>query len=154
MPPPPPPPPNWQNNQPRPPPPAPIKQASIRILDDNTPLTERAAREALTTYKEFTVRICEPSQTGEPRSWSRVAVTEESAEQLLVELRVEQFEERDGNVIEANLRMSEQQSGQVARIMDDIKFAERDYRFDWCWYVKISSINLPIEYLSSGFCSE
>lgn len=36
--------------------------------------------------------------------------------------------------------MTEQQSGQVTRIMDELKSAERDSRFEWCW-VEISLHN-------------
>jgi len=36
--------------------------------------------------------------------------------------------------------MTEQQSGQVTRIMDEIKSGERDSRFEWCW-VEISLHN-------------
>jgi len=53
---------------------------------------------------------------------------------------VQQFEARDGNVIDTKLRMTEPQSGQVTRIMDDIKCSERDSRFEWCW-VEISMHN-------------
>jgi hypothetical protein len=103
-------------------------------------MTDREARDALTNYAEYTIRLCDPVQAGAPRSWSRVVVTQESTERLLLELCVDQFEDRDGNVIETKLRMTEQQSGQVTRIMDEIKSAERDYRFEWCW-VEISLHN-------------
>jgi hypothetical protein len=125
-----------------PPPRSPGPKPSIRISDTTptTPMTDREARAALTNYIEYTIRLCSPAQAGGFRSWSRVVVTQESAERHLLELRVEQFEDRDGNIIDTKLRMTEQQSGQVSRIMDEVKAAERDYRFEWCW-VEISLHN-------------
>jgi len=133
--PPPPPPPGWNPYTVSPPPPAfsPSSKKSACRISDTTPLTDHDAKQVLISYNEYSVRPCEPILPTEARSWSRVTVTQESAELNLVRKRVEQFEARDGNVIETKLRLTEQQSGQVTRIMDEIKSSERDNRFDWCW---------------------
>lgn len=133
-PPPPPPPANWfpRYMQAPPPPGATSKKSSVRV-SDTTPVTDNEAKEVLTSYNEYTVRICEPTVPSDIRSWQRVVVTQESAERYLVQQRVEQFEARDGNVIETKLRMTQHQSEQVTRIMDEIKSSERDTRFEWCW---------------------
>lgn len=112
---------------------------SIRI-SDTTPLTDYDAVITLTTYNEYTVRLSEPLEPRLSRSWGRVAITQESAERHLVQQRVQQFQRSGGNVIEAKLRLTEDQSGQVTRIMDDLKCFERDARFEWCW-VEISIYN-------------
>jgi hypothetical protein len=112
---------------------------SIRI-NDTTPLTDYDATISLTTYNEYTVCLSEPIEPHVPRSWGRVAITQESAERHIVQQRVQQFQRNGGNVIEAKLRLSEDQSGQVTRIMDDLKCYERDTRFEWCW-VEISLYN-------------
>lgn len=36
-------------------------------------------------------------------------------------------------MIDIKLRLTEQQSGQVTRLMEDLKCSERDYRFEWTW---------------------
>jgi len=96
-------------------------------------VTDNDVKEVLTIYNEYTVRICEPTNSNELRTWQRVVVSQESAERHLVQQRVEQFEAREGNVIETKLRMTQHQSEQVSRIMDEIKSSERDSRFEWCW---------------------
>ena len=84
--------------------------------------------------------MCDPGNPNELRSWQRVIITQESAERDLVQQRVEKFEARESSVIETKLRMTQQQSEQVTRIMDEIKSSERDVRFEWCW-VEISLHN-------------
>jgi len=112
---------------------------SIRI-SDTTPLTDYDAAISLTAYNEYSVRLSEPIGPHVPRSWGRVAITQESAERHIVQQRVQNFQRNGGNVIEAKLRLTEDQSGQVTRIMDDLKCYERDARFEWCW-VEISLYN-------------
>ena len=109
---------------------------SIRI-SDTTPLTEYNATLALTTYIEYTLRLTDALNPGVPRSWSRVTVTQESAECHLVIQRVKTFERAGGNVLQVSLRLTELQSSQVTRLMDELKANERDMRFEWCW-VEIS----------------
>ncbi len=109
---------------------------SIRV-SDTTPLTEYDTTLALTTYVEYTLRLTDALNPGAPRSWSRVTVTQESAERHLVIQRVKTFERAGGNVLQISLRLTEQQSSQVNRLMDELKANERDLRFDWCW-VEIS----------------
>lgn len=67
-------------------------------------------------------------------------MTEENSEKHLLLQRIEQFNLSGGNVIEAKLRMTELQSGQLSRLMDDLKCWERDSRFEWTW-VEISLYN-------------
>jgi hypothetical protein len=112
---------------------------SIRI-SDTTPLTEYNATLALTTYIEYTLRLTDALNPGVPRSWSRVTVTQESAERHLVIQRVKTFERAGGNVLQVGLRLTEQQSTQVTRLMDELKANERDVRFEWCW-VELSLYN-------------
>jgi hypothetical protein len=156
-PPPPPPPPNFNYNprpgMPGPPPPPPPargppppgligatatqqRNCSVRI-SDTTPLTDYDATIALTTYNEYTVRICEAIQPDMPRSWTRVATTLESAEKHVIQERVDKFLAAGGNVIQAKMRLTDEQSDQVTRLMDELKVQERDNRFDWFW-VEIS----------------
>jgi len=113
--------------------------ASIRI-SDTTPLTDYDATVALTTYSEYTLHLAEPLNPGAPRSWSRVLVTQESAERHLIIQRVQAFQRIGGNALEAKLRLTEQQGSQVTRLMDELKCNERDSRFEWCW-VEISLYN-------------
>ena len=122
-----------------PPPPPAAHPNSIRI-NDTTPLTDHDAALSLTSYIEYTVRPSESNEPHLPRPWVRAAVTQESAERHLVQQRVQQFQRNGGNVIEAKLRLSEDQSGQVTRLMEDLKFKERDTRFEWCW-VEITLYN-------------
>jgi hypothetical protein len=55
-------------------------------------------------------------------------------------------------VIEAKLRMTEHQNAQVTGLMDELKNAERDLRFEWCW-VEISLYNTAgeiIDFIPKG----
>jgi hypothetical protein len=112
---------------------------TVRV-SDTTPLTEYDATVALTTYNEYTLHLAETLNPGTPRSWSRVIVTQESAERHLVMQRVQNFLMAGGNVLEAKLRLGEQQGSHVTRLMDELKGSERDSRFEWCW-VEISLYN-------------
>jgi hypothetical protein len=112
---------------------------SIRI-SDTTPLTDYDATLALTTYVEYTLRVTDPLNPTLARSWSRVTVTQESAERQLIIQRMQTFQRAGGNVLEVSLRLTEQQSSQVTRLMDELKAGERDARFEWCW-VEISLYN-------------
>lgn len=123
---------------------------SIREL-----VTDYEATIILTTYNEYTMRRGESIDPKIPHSWSRVIVTQDSAEKHLMLQRVQQFQRRGGNVIEAKLHMTEQQSAQVTRLMDELKSAERDCRFEWCW-VEISLYNDVGEIMDSipkGSCN-
>jgi hypothetical protein len=124
---------------PRPCPPPSIAAASIRV-SDTTPLTDYDAMVALTTYNEYTLHLAESVNPGVPRSWSRVIVTQESAERHLILQRVQAFQRAGGNALEAKLRLNEPQGSQVTRLMDELKGNERDSRFEWCW-VEISLYN-------------
>jgi hypothetical protein len=124
----------------RPEPPAGTTIESIRI-SDTTPLTDYDATLALTSYIEYTLRLTDALNPGvHPRSWSRVTVTQESAERHLIIQRVQTFQRAGGNVLEVSLRLTEQQSSQVTRLMDELKGNERDLRFEWCW-VELSLYN-------------
>jgi hypothetical protein len=112
---------------------------TVRV-SDTTPLTEYDAAVALTTYNEYTLHLAESLNPGTPRSWSRVIVTQESAERHLIIQRVQTFLMAGGNVLEAKLRLTEQQGSQVTRLIDELKGNERDSRFEWCW-VEISLYN-------------
>jgi hypothetical protein len=103
-------------------------------------LTDYDAIVALTTYNEYTLHLAEPVNPGAPRSWSRVIVTQESAERHLILQRVQDFQRAGGNALQAKLRLNEQQGSQVTRLMDELKGNERDPRFEWCW-VEISLYN-------------
>ncbi|KAF4627447.1 hypothetical protein G7Y89_g10708 [Cudoniella acicularis] len=109
---------------------------AIRI-SDITPLTDYEATLALTTYNEYTVRVCEAIQPDISRSWTRVASTLESAEKHVIQQRVEEFQNAGGSVIQAKMRLTDEQNDQVTRLMDELKTAERDQRFEWFW-VEIS----------------
>jgi hypothetical protein len=112
---------------------------SIRI-SDTTPLTDYDATLALTTYVEYTLRVTDSLNPTLARSWSRVTVTQESAERQLIIQRMQTFQRAGGNVLEVSLRLTEQQSSQVTRLMDELKAGERDARFEWCW-VELSLYN-------------
>jgi hypothetical protein len=112
---------------------------SIRI-SDTTPLTDYDATLALTTYVEYTLRVTDSLNPTLPRSWSRVTVTQENAERHLIIQRVQTFQRAGGNVLEVSLRLTEQQSSQVTRLIDELKGGERDTRFEWCW-VELSLYN-------------
>jgi hypothetical protein len=112
---------------------------SIRV-SDTTPLTDYDATLAMTTYVEYTLRVTDSLNPSIPRSWSRVTVTQESAERHLILQRVQTFQRAGGNVLEVSLRLTEQQSSQVTRLMDELKGGERDARFEWCW-VELSLYN-------------
>ncbi|KAH8590496.1 hypothetical protein B0O99DRAFT_598966 [Bisporella sp. PMI_857] len=126
---------------PAPPPPGGVRgpgpNASSRISDTTPAPTEAEAREALTSFAEYTLRLCAPLNPGEARTWSRASITTEFTERHVLRQRVLQFEQRGGNVIQGKLVMSEAQTGQLARIMDRIKSDERDSRFEW-WWAEIS----------------
>jgi len=123
----------------RPEPPTGTSIESIRI-SDTTPLTEYDATLALSTYVEYTLRLAEALNPALPRSWSRVSVTQESAERNLIVQRVLEFQRAGGNALEVTLRLTEQQSSQVTRLMDELRASERDARFEWCW-VEVSLYN-------------
>lgn len=113
-------------------PPPPPRNSSTRTCD-STPVTDSDATAALTTYNEYTIRLVGKPGDTTPRTWSRVAITQENSEKHLLLQRIEQFKRGGGNVIEAKLRLTELQSGQVSRLMDDLQCYERDSRFEWTW---------------------
>jgi hypothetical protein len=123
----------------RPEPPAGIAIESIRI-SDTTPLTDYDATLALTSYIEYTLRLTDDLNPGHPSSWSRVNVTQESAERHLIIQRVQAFQRAGRNILEDSCRLTKQQSSQVTRLMDELKGNHRDSRFEWCW-VELSLYN-------------
>jgi len=130
------------------------KSSSIRI-SDTTPLTDYNATIALTSYNEYTLRPTEPLDPTMPRSWQRVSITQETSEQHIVQQRVQEFK---GNIIEAKLRLAEYQSGQVTRLMDELKYGEKDNRFEWCLvalslYNQAAEINLSSAPTSAFGCT-
>jgi hypothetical protein len=130
------------------------KSSSIRI-SDTTPLTDYNATIALTSYNEYTLRPTEPLDPTMPRSWQRVSITQETSEQHIVQQRVQEFK---GNIIETKLRLAEYQSGQVTRLMDELKYGEKDNRFEWCLvalslYNQAGEINLSSPSTSAFGCT-
>jgi hypothetical protein len=130
------------------------KSSSIRI-SDTTPLTDYNATIALTSYNEYTLRPTEPLDPTMPRSWQRVSITQETSEQHIVQQRVQEFK---GNIIETKLRLAEYQSGQVTRLMDELKYGEKDNRFEWCLvalslYNQAGEINLSSPPASALGCT-
>jgi hypothetical protein len=90
-----------------------------------------------------------------PRSWQRVSITQETSEQHIVQQRVQEFK---GNIIETKLRLAEYQSGQVTRLMDELKYGEKDNRFEWCLvalslYNQAAEINLSSPPTSAFGCT-
>jgi hypothetical protein len=145
--PPPPPPPaqHWPPPPPGAPPPPPARNiygpaintpgSSIRTSDITPVVTNQEATIALTTYKEYTMRRCQPDSSDKPATWLRVNTTLESSGWEVVKSCVSKFESNGGNVLLAKLKLTDDQSAQVARVMDSISAMERDMRFEWCWAV-------------------
>jgi hypothetical protein len=125
------------------PPPPPGKAITPR-LSDVAPITEYDASVALTTYNEYTLRSSESPDPALPRSWARATVTQESNDKRLILQRVSDFQRTGRSIIDIKLRLSEHQSAQISRLMEDLKSAERDSRFDWVW-VEISLHNSTSE---------
>jgi hypothetical protein len=72
-----------------------------------------------------------------------------------VQQRVQEFK---GNIIETKLRLAEYQSGQVTRLMDELKYGEKDNRFEWCLvalslYNQAAEINLSSAPTSAFGCT-
>jgi hypothetical protein len=109
----------------------------------------------MTTFNEYSIRLCSSLDTNSYRSWSRVSVTQENSEREVVAERVRNYQRNGGNVIVAKLRLNEEQSAQITRIMDDLKFQERDSRFEWC-LVEISLYNqsgIMTDWIVHGNCN-
>ena len=62
--------------------------------------------------------------------------------------RVSEFQRTGRSLIEIKLRLSENQSAQVTRLMEDLKCAERDNRFEWTW-VEITLYKNAVEVTDS-----
>lgn len=133
-----PPPPTSLSTRP-PPPPPPGKWTSVRT-SDITLITESDANAALTTYNEYTICLSQAIDRTTPLSWNRVAITQETSDKQLILQRIEDFTRHGGNVIESKLRLAEPQCSQLTRLMDDLRSAERDHRFQWTW-AEISPYN-------------
>lgn len=112
-----------------PPPPPPRQVTSIsgevRICSD------AEAFVALTTYNEFTLRLAEAIE-GRPRTWSRITITQESNALPDVLARVNSFNHRGCSIIDIKLRLTTQQATHLSKLLDEIRFKERDNRFEWC----------------------
>jgi hypothetical protein len=103
-------------------------------------LTDYDAAVALTSYNAYTLRLTESLEPLVPKSWTRVSITQEAAEQHVVLAKMRQFQARGENVIDVKMKLTEPQSGQLTRLMDEHKTAERDNRFEWAW-VEISLVD-------------
>ena len=111
--------------------------ASVRYSDTTPPPNDNDCKKVLTSFREFTVHLCDQVTPDNPRNWNRVTISQESSDRNLIEEHVKQYKFTGNNVIEIKLRLTEPQSDQVTRIMDDIRRNESDPRFEWCW-VEIS----------------
>jgi hypothetical protein len=109
--------------------------SSIRTSDIAAVLTDHEAAIALTSHKEYTVRRSRAETADRSGSWLCVNTTLESSSRESVWACVSKFESIGGNVLQAKLKLTEEQGVQVARVMDSIKVMERDMRFEWCWAV-------------------
>jgi len=124
-----------------PPPPRPLmgpllnKPASSVRVSDITIGNNYEAEVALTSYKECTMRQCQAETPQASRSWLRVTTTLESSTPESVKACVSRFEAMGGDVLQAKLKLSEQQADQVSRLMDSFRTSEHDMRFEWCWVV-------------------
>ncbi|RAL66300.1 hypothetical protein DID88_005970 [Monilinia fructigena] len=116
-------------SQPRGPPPA-FGQASSP--SDRAIWTDAEASVALITYNEYTLRIAgiQPNQC---RTWSSIILTQESNILPEVLARVNSFIGRGNTIIDAKLRLTDQQSTHMTRLLEEIQGKERDHRFEWCW---------------------
>lgn len=118
----------------------------LPVIDDPNIRTgapdDFAADRALRVYTEYTLRQADypassPHHPNPPKSWQRVSITQESNPRSHLLARIASFRASGGNAIEIKLRLSEHQSTQISRLLDEIKNMERDARFDWSW-VEIS----------------
>jgi hypothetical protein len=100
-------------------------------------LTDYDAAVTLTSYNAYTLRLTGSLEPSVAKSWTRVSITQEAAEQYVVVAKMRQFQARGENVIDTKMKLTESQSGQLTRLMDELKTAERDNRFEWAW-VEIS----------------
>ncbi|KAA8574196.1 hypothetical protein EYC84_005709 [Monilinia fructicola] len=115
--------------QPRSPPPS-FGQASN--TSDRTIWTDAEASVALTTYNEYTLRIAD-LQPNQCRTWSSIILTQESNPLPEILARVNSFISRGNTIIDAKLRLTDQQSIHMTRLLEEIQGKERDHRFEWCW---------------------
>ncbi|KAG9230464.1 hypothetical protein BJ875DRAFT_487931 [Amylocarpus encephaloides] len=127
----PPPPPPAAAGPPAGPPIGPPSASKSIHLSDITLLDDAAAELALTSYNEYTMRMCDKEQPNIPRSWLRTAITLEVADKMQVKQRAEQFVRVGGNVTRIKMRLTDEQADQITRLMDDLRASERDFRFEW-----------------------
>ncbi|KAG9239865.1 hypothetical protein BJ878DRAFT_13217 [Calycina marina] len=98
----------------------------------STPPDVAECKSALTSYREWTVRLLDAVSADKPRNWARSMVTEESSGHETIEEHIKEYEDGN-NVIDAKLGLSAVQNAQVTKILEDIKLSEHDVRFEWCW---------------------
>jgi hypothetical protein len=109
--------------------------SSICTSDITTAVTNHEAAVALTTFKEYTMRRCQAESPDKSATWLRVNTTLESSNLEAVRACVSRFEAIGGNVLQAKLKLTDDQGAQVARVMANIRATEFDMRFEWCWAV-------------------
>ncbi|ESZ92932.1 hypothetical protein SBOR_6705 [Sclerotinia borealis F-4128] len=115
-----------------PPPPPPIPGQTFH-MSDRTIYTDAESFVALTTYNEYTLRLAEPVEPNQPRTWSRIVITHEPNAQTDILAHINSFVQRGGSIIDAKLRLTDLQSAHMTQVMEEILLKERDYRFEWCW---------------------
>ncbi|KAF7872597.1 hypothetical protein EAF04_003516 [Stromatinia cepivora] len=115
-----------------PPPPPPPGRASPSARECYF-YTDAEAFVALTTYSEYTLRLYNPNDLFHHHAWSHVNITQESNALPEILARVNSFINRGCSIIDAQLRLTDQQALQTTRLLEDIRLKERDYRFEWCW---------------------
>lgn len=113
-----------------PPPPPCLNPSTIRN-SNITPITDHEAAIALTSYAEFTLRPA-LAHPGSPSPFSRITIHPETNSLPIILSRISTFTSRGFNVIDSKLRLTEPQSLQVSRVLDDLRLGERDGRFEWC----------------------
>jgi hypothetical protein len=101
-----------------------------------TPLNDDTAREALTSYKAYTLRPVpahtSPTDPGPaPRpQWTRCFVTHEHDPTSILQARIVAFKRRGDSIIDLKMQLVESQSAQISRLIDEANRLDNDSRFE------------------------
>lgn len=136
-----PPPTQWTGPGGPPPPPGagsfpPYMSCQRSDVTPQVPLNETTAREALTTYKAYTFRPIpphpSPTDAAPPSrpTWTRCFVTYEHEMKSVLQERVAAFNRRGDSIIDLKLQLTEPQSAQLSRLIDESNRLEADRNFE------------------------
>ena len=100
-------------------------------------VSEHSARKALTSYMAFTFRPAPPENTTmtplvhiPPITWARCSLAREHEIKADLLKRIDQFKRRGISIIDMKLRLREDQSAQVTRLVEELNHIEKDEKYE------------------------